>query len=109
MQCNHVIIRTEFVRALGGFPTGPAFRSIYGGEDAVFRHALNKWSQQASIETVYYIFTARAGSHFDVHRDEAEGAPRHDPEAWEAFHQASRAYFEWVDRRMRRSTRYATE
>jgi glycosyltransferase involved in cell wall biosynthesis len=39
----NVLIRTEFARLLGGFPTSPEFHTSYGGQDVAFRVALNTW------------------------------------------------------------------
>ena len=69
--CN-VVMRTEIVRRIGGFPIDPAFRGEAGGEDQCFRRALLQFGTVPKIEHPFFRYRMRQGSYIDLFLDRIE-------------------------------------
>lgn len=68
---SNMMIRTEFVRAIGGFPEYDEFRGPRAGEDLAIRTAIKEWGAIHRMEGGCLLYTVREGSHFDIFLDNA--------------------------------------
>jgi tetratricopeptide (TPR) repeat protein/ADP-heptose:LPS heptosyltransferase len=68
---SNIVMRTETVRALGGFPEHSAFRGESSGEDGALRSELKKHGKIAKIPRVLLQHNVCVGSHFDYFLDRA--------------------------------------
>jgi hypothetical protein len=63
--CN-LLMRTETVRVIGGFPVDPAFRGEAGGEDQCFRRALLQFGSVPKIDRPFFRYRMRPGKYVDL-------------------------------------------
>jgi len=66
--CN-LVMRTEIVRQIGGFPVDAAFRGKAGGEDACFRKVLLKFGNVPKLEHPFFRYRMRPGGYVDLFLD----------------------------------------
>jgi glycosyltransferase involved in cell wall biosynthesis len=68
---GNIVMRTETVRQIGGFPVAQAFRGEAAGEDFVFRWQLRAHGKEVKLQKPFYKYLVRPGSHFDFWLDRA--------------------------------------
>jgi hypothetical protein len=68
--CN-LVMRTEIVRRIGGFPIDPAFRGKAGGEDGCFRKALLQFGTVPKIDYPYFRYRMSPGGYVNLFLDRA--------------------------------------
>lgn len=68
--CN-LIIRTEIMKQLGGFPPMKAFRGQAGGEDCAFRAQLAKFGKMVKVLKPLYKYIAQHNAFLDFFVDRA--------------------------------------
>ena len=66
---GNLVVRTDVVRMIGGFPEDPAFCGKASGEDGVFRRQLARFGSLSKIDRPLYRHRVRPGSHFDLFLD----------------------------------------
>ena len=66
---GNVVMQTEAVRRIGGFPVDPAFRGKVGGEDGYFRVQLAEYGKIVQVNRVFLKYFVRPGSHTDYFLD----------------------------------------
>jgi glycosyltransferase involved in cell wall biosynthesis len=70
MPCN-ILLRTEVVRQIGGFPEHSAFRGRIGGEDGTFRSELHRHGKIVKLSKPLFQHRVHAGGPLDYFLDRA--------------------------------------
>jgi len=68
---SNILMRTEVMQRIGGFPEHQAFRGTAAGEDGALRAQLLRQGKVLKIHKPFFKYRVRAGSHFDYFLDRA--------------------------------------